>query len=194
MPTGQEIVCHFSQDQARVTKILDFINKHPRYMVVKKFFNYLGTFFRNSAETEPRSWFFGIENHKIDFFFYFFVTKTSNFISNMNEDFYKDSFEVYNTSVGQKLVILGFSPKIFIILTLVTSETFWGQTMTLSDLTEVSNFNWRCQLLYEVLFVELEWKLKHSETSNSQWVMWYLVLIHISFNKLCKSRRSWNDR
>ena len=57
------------------------------------------------------------------FFFYFFVTKTSNFISNMNEDFYKDSFEVYNTSVGQKLVILGFSPKIFIILTLITSET-----------------------------------------------------------------------
>ena len=57
------------------------------------------------------------------FFFYFFVTKTTNFISNMNEDFYKDSFEVYNTSVRQKLVILGFSPKIFIILTTVTSET-----------------------------------------------------------------------
>ena len=105
------------------------------------------------------------------FFFYFFVTKTSNFISNMNEDFYKDSFEVYNTSVRQKLVILGFSPKIFIILTSVTSETSWGQTMTLSDLNEVSNFSWRCQLLYEALFVELEWKLKHSETSNSQWVI-----------------------
>ena len=44
----------------------------------------------------------------------------------MNEDFYKDSFEVYNTSVRQKLVILGFSPKIFIILTSVTAETFWG--------------------------------------------------------------------
>ncbi len=89
----------------------------------------------------------------------------------MNEDFYKDSFEVYNTSVRQKLVILGFSPKIFIILTSVTSETSWGQTMTLSDLNEVSNFSWRCQLLYEALFVELEWKLKHSETSNSQRVI-----------------------
>ena len=28
VPTGQEIVCHFSQDHARVTKILDFIHKH----------------------------------------------------------------------------------------------------------------------------------------------------------------------
>ena len=31
----------------------------------------------------------------------------------MNDDFYKDSFKVYNISVRQKLVILGFSPKIF---------------------------------------------------------------------------------
>ena len=28
VPTGQEIVCHFSQDHARVTKILDFVHKH----------------------------------------------------------------------------------------------------------------------------------------------------------------------
>ena len=34
-------------------------------------------------------------------------------------------------SVIQKLAILGFSPKIFFILTLVTSETSWGQTMSL---------------------------------------------------------------
>ena len=27
-PTGQEIACHFSQDHAMVTKILDFIHKH----------------------------------------------------------------------------------------------------------------------------------------------------------------------
>ena len=98
------------------------------------------------------------------FFFYFFVTKTSNFISNMNEDFYKDSFEVYNTSVRQKLVILGFSPKIFIILTSVTSETSWGQTMTLSDLNEVSNFSWRCQLSYEILLVWSVPKLECPET------------------------------
>ena len=46
-------------------------------------------------------------------FFYFFVTKTSNFISNMNDDFDKDSFEVHYISVRQKLVILGFLPKTF---------------------------------------------------------------------------------
>ena len=28
-PAGQEITCHFSQDHAMVTKILDFIHKHP---------------------------------------------------------------------------------------------------------------------------------------------------------------------
>ena len=28
-PIGQEITCHFSQDYAMVTKILDYIHKHP---------------------------------------------------------------------------------------------------------------------------------------------------------------------
>ena len=28
VPAGQEIACHFSQDCAMVTKILDFIHKH----------------------------------------------------------------------------------------------------------------------------------------------------------------------
>ena len=87
------------------------------------FFDYLDRFFRNLAETDRKLGFFGIENHKINFFFHFLVTKTSNFITNMNVDFCKDSFEVYNISVRQKLVILGFSPKIFLILTSVTSET-----------------------------------------------------------------------
>ena len=64
---------------------------------------------------------------------------------------------------------MGFSHKIFFILTSITSETSWGQTMDFSDLTEVSNFRWRCQLLYGVLFVELGWKLKHPETAISQW-------------------------
>ena len=97
-----------------------------------------------------------------------FITKSSCFISNMNDDFYVASFEVYYISVRQKLVILGFSHKIFFILTSITSETSWGQTMDFSDLTEVSNFRWRCQLLYGVLFVELGWKLKHPETAISQ--------------------------
>ena len=57
------------------------------------------------------------------FFSNFFITKSSNFISNMNDDFYEASFEVYYIFVRQKLAILGFSPKIFFILTSVTSET-----------------------------------------------------------------------
>ena len=30
-PIGQEIACYFSQDHAMVTKLLDFIYKHPKY-------------------------------------------------------------------------------------------------------------------------------------------------------------------
>ena len=30
VPTGQEIVCYFSQGHAMVTKNLDFIHKHPK--------------------------------------------------------------------------------------------------------------------------------------------------------------------
>jgi hypothetical protein len=86
----------------------------------------------------------------------------------MNDNFYEASVEVYYNSVRQKLVILGFSNKTFFTLTSVTSETSWGQTMGFSDLTEVSNFSWRCQLLYEVLLVELGWKMKHPETAISQ--------------------------
>ena len=68
-----------------------------------------------------------------------------DFISNMNDNFYEASFEVYYISVRQKLVILGFSHKIFFILTLVISKTSWGQTMSFSDFTEVSNFSWSIQ-------------------------------------------------
>ena len=35
VPSGREIVCHFSQGYAMVTKILDFIHIHPKQMVVK---------------------------------------------------------------------------------------------------------------------------------------------------------------
>jgi hypothetical protein len=124
VPAGQEIVCHFSQGHAVVTKILDFIHKHSNYKLVKSFVHYLDRFFRNLAETDKKLGFFGIKNHKIDFFFNFFIAKSSNFISNMNDNFYEASFEVYYSFVRQKLAILGFSPKIFFLLTSVTSETF----------------------------------------------------------------------
>ena len=55
--------------------------------------------------------------------FNFFITKVSYFVSNMNDDFHEASFEVYYISVSQKLAILGFSSKIFLTLTSVTSET-----------------------------------------------------------------------
>ena len=65
---AQEIACHFSQEHTMVTKFLEFIHKHFMYKVVELFFYYLDRFSRNSAKTEPRQRFFGIENHKIDFF------------------------------------------------------------------------------------------------------------------------------
>ena len=39
-------------------------------------------------------------------FFNFFSTKTSNIISEFNDDFSEDSFEVLHISVGQKIKIL----------------------------------------------------------------------------------------
>ena len=105
------------------------------------------------------------------FFFTFFITKVSYFVSNMNDDFHEASFEVYYVSVSQKLVILEFSPQFFFILTSVTSDTSWGQSMSLSDLYEVSNFSWIWQLSYEVLFVEFGCKWKHPETTFSQWAI-----------------------
>ena len=68
VPSGQEMVCHFSQVHAMVTKILDFIHKHPNLKVVKSFFHYLDRFFRNLAKTDKKFEFFAIENHKINFF------------------------------------------------------------------------------------------------------------------------------
>jgi hypothetical protein len=49
----------------------------------------------------------------MDFFSTFFIAKSSNFISNINDDFYEASFEVYYISVRQKLAILGFLSKVF---------------------------------------------------------------------------------
>ena len=105
---AREIACHFSQDHTMVTKFLEYIQKHLKYKVVESFFYYLDRFSRNSAETEPRPWFFGIENHKIDFFFNFFITKSPKFISNINNNFSQLSFEVYNICVAQKLRISEF--------------------------------------------------------------------------------------
>jgi hypothetical protein len=47
------------------------------------------------------------------FFFNFFITKVSDFVSNLNDNFSEASFEVYYLSVSQKLVMSGFSPIFF---------------------------------------------------------------------------------
>ena len=114
--------------------------------------------------------FFGAKIAKSTFF-NFFITKVSYFVSNHNDNFPEASFEVYYISLSQKLAILGFSPQIFFILTSVTSDTSWGQTMSLSDLNEVSNFSWRCQLSYETIFLWSVPKLECPETDISQWAL-----------------------
>ena len=50
LPIGQEITCRFLQDHTMVTKLLDFIHKHPKYKVVKSFFTILTAF----LEIQPR--------------------------------------------------------------------------------------------------------------------------------------------
>ena len=46
----------------------------------------------------------------------------------------------------------------------VTSDTIWGLSMSLSNLNEVSNLRWRCQLSYETFFVWSVPKLECLET------------------------------
>jgi hypothetical protein len=50
------------------------------------------------------------QNH---FFFNFFITKSPNFISNLNDDCSQLSFEVYNVCVAQKLRISEFLIEFF---------------------------------------------------------------------------------
>ena len=114
--------------------------------------------------------FFGAKIAK-SIFFNFFITKVSYFVSNPNDNFSEASFEVYYVSVSQKLAILEFSPQIFFILTSVTYETFWGQTISLTNLNEVSNFSRGCQLSYETLFVGSVSKLELPETTISHRVI-----------------------
>ena len=51
---------------------------------------------------------FEIKNCEINFFFNFFSTKVSNFVSNLNDHYSQLSFEVYNVFVPQKLPISRF--------------------------------------------------------------------------------------
>ena len=99
-PYGFSIGCHFSQDHAMITKILGFINKHPKLKVVKSFSYHLYRFFRNLAETGEKLQFFWSENREINFFFNFFIIKVSYIVSKPNDDFHEASFKVYYVSVS----------------------------------------------------------------------------------------------
>ena len=73
-----------------------------------------------------------------------------------------------------KIVDSGFSHQIFFfILTLVFFDTSWGQSMSLSNLNEVSNLRWRWQLSYEKLIVWSILKLDCPET-----VIYHLTPLH----------------
>ena len=69
-----------------------------------------------------------------------FITKYSNFISNLNDDCSQLSFEVYNVCVAQKLQISEFLIELFFAWTLATSVTSQGRNYNLSNLNRVSNF------------------------------------------------------
>ena len=89
----------------------------------KVVYDYLDRCFKKLAETDEKLKFFWSENWEIHLYSIFFITKVFYFVSYLNEDFHEASFEVYYVSVSQKMVILGFSPQIFFILTSVTSDT-----------------------------------------------------------------------
>ena len=75
------------------------------HKVLKSFFDYPDRFFKNLAKTDEKLQFFWNKNREIHFFFNFFITKVSYFVSNLNDDFHEASFEVYYISVSQKLAI-----------------------------------------------------------------------------------------
>ena len=96
-------------------------------------------FFTNDGKL--RKYFFSILNIKPKIIF-------------LKNDCSQLSFEVYYVFVAQKLKILENVKHFFLAWTLVTSATSRGPNFDLSNLNRVSNFSWRCQFSYEILFVD----------------------------------------
>ena len=109
--------CHFL-DHPPTPMPLRNIKMAPKFKLVKSFFYHLDRFSRNVAETNKTFWFLGIKNREIYFFFNFFSTKVSNFVSNLIDNCSQLSFDVYNIFVAQKLPILSFFDQFFFIWTL----------------------------------------------------------------------------
>ena len=75
------------------------------------------------------------------------VTKVSTETNNM-------AYESSNTWTEPSM--FSFIELLFLWI-LATLATFPGHNFNLINLNRVSNFSWRCQLSYEILFVALEW-------------------------------------
>ena len=85
----------------------------PSTSHLKLFFYYLDRIFKNTAKTNRRLWFHGIENKKNINFFQLFKKKSSNFISNLNDDCSQFSFEVYFICVTQNCRFQNFWSNFF---------------------------------------------------------------------------------
>ena len=109
----------------------NFFHKHPKYKVVKSFFYYLGRFLEIQPRLSRDFDFLGVKIFSI-----FFITKSHNFMSNLNDDCPQLSFEVYNLCVAQKLRISEFFIDFSFAWTLATSANSRGR-----NFNRASNFS-----------------------------------------------------
>ena len=86
------------------SKLLDNFSYDLIESLVKDFFDFFPTMFRKLTSKTYR------KNEKVFFFFNFFIKITSNIISELNDDFSEDFFEVLHILVGQKIKILENRP------------------------------------------------------------------------------------
>ena len=128
-----EYLSHWPEADITARFLLHSIS-HSKLEGSKSFFHYFDRFFRNLDKTDRKLGFFGLEYHKIIFLFPIFITKSSNFISNLNMDCSQLSFEVYNVCVAQKLRISEFLIEFLFAWTLATSATSQGRNFNLSNL------------------------------------------------------------
>ena len=93
------------------SELLDNFSLDLIEFLVKYFFEFLPTIFRKLTSNDIMSRIFNIEKTiKCFFFFHFFRKKTSNIISELNDNFSEDFFEILHIFVGQKIKILGNRP------------------------------------------------------------------------------------
>ena len=123
----QDISCHFSQNHVMVTKILDFSHKHSNQKFVKSFFLISCQVFQKFSQDWQQVTNFSDQKSRTQlFFFKFFKTKVSDFVSNINDDCFQLSFQVYNVSVAQKLKSLGFLIELFFAwLKIIRYHNYW---------------------------------------------------------------------